>query len=235
MKSSGSAFFYLLIPLFFCSIQPSLSVHECKPESCSENEPPIRFPFWLEGKHKERCGYPGFKLSCDNQSKTIITLPRSGDFVVSWINYTAQTIHIDDPECLPKRILDFSVSGTPFRPAPGKKYTYFNCSLHWNGPWEIEAAPLYCITDFYLVLVTENRSPNELPSSCRLIPNVSVPLKFLSVRYFSGIGFIKSLGLTWNKPGCRDCEIKNMFCGFTTDTGLEIGCFSPPRRGNYVN
>ncbi|AES82789.1 RING/U-box protein, putative [Medicago truncatula] len=44
-------------------------------------------------KDKSYMGYPGFKLSCTDDSKTVLTLPYSGVFNVRKIDYLEQTPH----------------------------------------------------------------------------------------------------------------------------------------------
>ncbi|KAL3498987.1 hypothetical protein ACH5RR_041719 [Cinchona calisaya] len=237
----GLPFIFCLSIFFF--INPSLSVRICKPAFCSEMEigPQIRFPFRLKGKHGQPCGYPGFDLSCNNYSQTILTLPHPGDFVVNWINYTARTIYINDPDfCLSKRIADFNVVGSPFRLSLNYNYTFFNCSSGWTTSSGIHAVGLLiCRSDLtlnYTILATlEDYSLRKIPQSCRVIPNVSLPLRLAYTWYGTGatgpyVG--QDLELVWEEPaGCRSCEQEGLFCGFKSDSGAEVGCARLPRTG----
>ncbi|KAB1215496.1 putative RING-H2 finger protein ATL69 [Morella rubra] len=94
--------------------------------SFSPKNPDVKFPFRLK-QSPEACGYPGFDLSCNNRSQTILSLPYSGDFVVRGISYLGQSIFIDDQEnCLFRRFLhNFSLSGSPFRFESSGTFTFF--------------------------------------------------------------------------------------------------------------
>ncbi|XP_027183493.1 putative RING-H2 finger protein ATL21A [Coffea eugenioides] len=232
--SSSSSSFCLLI--FFFLPHLSLSVRICKPASCSEMGlgPPVRFPFRLKGIQDQNCGYPGFDLSCNNHSQTILSLPRSGEFRVNWINYSEQTIYINDPgDCLPRRVSNFSAVDSSFRAAPNS-YTYFNCSLEWAAYRTTDnLMPLFCYGDYNSTIVaTPSRYSSEIPPSCRLIRNASIPLRLSYAEFWSETIVEEDLELVWDQPaGCRSCEKRGLYCGFKSNSGLEIGCGRLPRKG----
>lgn len=229
--------FFFLFFLDFCS-----SAHICKPSSCNELGPQIRFPFRIKEKKEiqqnNRCGYPGFDLFCNDQGQTILNLPFSGDFEVTRIDYTAQAIYINDPQfCLPKRISNFDTSGSKFRAAMGKKnYTFYKCSSDWisyMGP--DRNVPLSCVGDknFTVMASTSVIPSRDLPPSCIRMPNVSVPLRLSFAQYWSSEVFSEDIELVWPEPGCRNCEILGQFCGFSSDSGLEVACSTPHRKGIF--
>lgn len=115
----------LIIFFFFLNLFPVYSVDVCNPTVCSEvgMGPEIRFPFRLKNRQSDRCGYPGFDLSCNERGQTILTLP-SGDFLVTDIDYTTQSIILNDPDfCLVKRLINFNITNSPFRAAHQRNYT----------------------------------------------------------------------------------------------------------------
>ncbi|XP_052294023.1 putative RING-H2 finger protein ATL21A [Citrus sinensis] len=88
------------------------------PIKCRINGPEVQFPFRLINQ-PERCGYPGYDLSCNNMTRTVIQLPNSGEFIVLSIDYLSQTLILNESEpnsCLPGLFLDksFSLAGSPF-------------------------------------------------------------------------------------------------------------------------
>lgn len=236
-RISSSVFFVF----FFNLINYSLSTRICTPSSCNEMGPQIRFPFWLKGKQKDSCGYPGFDLSCNNQSRTILTLPTSGDFEVAKINYATQAIYINDPQfCLPKRISKFNIEGSQFKPYPGKKYKFFNCSSDWisyNNMNPDRVVPLLCLDNrnYTILAATSHLSSQDLPTSCIRMPNVSVPLEWSYAPYWSSRVLLEAIELVWDEPNCRRCELQQQYCGFSSGSGLEIGCSSPPRKGMWFS
>lgn len=241
MGSSGSGVglssssFYLLI--FFFLPHLSLCVRICKPASCSQMGlgPQVRFPFRLKGIQDETCGYPGFDLSCNNRGQAILSLPRSGEFIVNSINYATQTMYINDPGgCLPRRVSDFSAAGSSFRAAPNKNYRFFNCSLEWSAYASMDhVVPLVCSDDYNsTVLATPIRYSSEIPPSCSLIPNASIPLHLSYTEYWTETVVGEDLELAWDQPaGCQSCEEGGSYCGFKSNSGLEVGCGRLPRKG----
>ncbi|CAJ2676439.1 unnamed protein product [Trifolium pratense] len=113
--------YYVLIIIFH--LQTSKGEQICKTLSCGDID--IAFPFSLiEANQAPRCSYfpnPSFQLSCNNQSQTILNLPETDNLIIKNINYTTQTIKVNDPKgCLPKRYLDnnFNFSDSPFKLNP---------------------------------------------------------------------------------------------------------------------
>lgn len=71
----------------------------------------IDFPFSLKGGSSNndggfRCGYPGFQLSCNNESQALISVgvgAKSEEFLVTRISLENQQAAINDPHgCLPR-------------------------------------------------------------------------------------------------------------------------------------
>ncbi|OMP00770.1 receptor-like protein kinase [Corchorus olitorius] len=101
----------------------------CPLASCSENGPPIRFPFWLKGRQPENCGYPGFELSCSKKNRTLIQLSTSVQLLVTAINYRNQFIDIGDPEgCMARKLITLNVTGSHFKIFWSENFTLLNCS-----------------------------------------------------------------------------------------------------------
>ncbi|XWS50084.1 hypothetical protein CRYUN_Cryun12cG0058000 [Craigia yunnanensis] len=206
---------FIIFAFLLLSLQPSTSVGICR-VSCGNQW--IRFPFRLNNQ-PDRCGYPRFNLSCRNQTKTILALPFSGEFIVENIDYWSQTIWIDDPDyCTPRRLLKgLNSSGTPFEPLYPQNYMFLNCSI--GAPTQLpEARHIYCLSGktFSVVAIPTNRLDmyQSLLSSCLKIATVSVPAS--DPNY--------AIRLTWNEPDCMSCENRAGSCLFKGDTGLDIGC-----------
>ncbi|CAA2981466.1 RING-H2 finger ATL21A [Olea europaea subsp. europaea] len=213
---------FLVVLLLFA--QPTTSSSFCKPAKCGSSGPPIRFPFRLKGRQSVHCGYLGFDLSCNNQNQTVLNLPQSGEFILDHIDYIEQAISIKDPDlCLPKRILNFNLSGSPFHASYTRNYTFLNCSSDWNDNASFQFVPLLCLSgkNHSVFAMNLNSSDQGVPATCRRIMNVSIPQyqQFVELR------------LIWNEPGCEDCESRGGMCGFKSENGSDIGCSSPPNSG----
>ncbi|GLT78101.1 hypothetical protein SLA2020_496470 [Shorea laevis] len=218
MGSFELCFFFILSSpvLFFAAVESCGG-------SCGGQD--IRFPFKLSNQ-PERCGYPGFHLSCKN-SQAILTLPSSGKFTVQSIDYRDQTIRLNDPDhCVSKRLLkSFTLSGSPFQALYPQNFTFFNCSSDGtsagsgafgivnsclsNGNYTVVAIP----TDFY---GDYGYGPLQ---SCSEIATVVAPVVW-------PVWSDPSMGikLTWKEPNCRSCERRGGSCQFASDSGLGVRC-----------
>lgn len=225
MEKNTTLFLILSCSLFIIS-----SAESCKPGSCDPNQgPQVRFPFRLQNRDPTRCGYPGFDLHCNAQNQTILTLPRAGDFIVDLIDYKRQSLFISDPgSCLPNRALNFSLSGSPFRPAYVTRFVFLNCSGSWE---EYAASPEYY---YYVPLVCLGGgndtvlagSPRgEVPATCRRMGDVVVP-PWWRVRQPDEwpVEPKEAFEVGWSEPRCGECEIRGGVCGYKDKDGDEIGC-----------
>lgn len=125
----------------------SHSANICQPSSCHANGPIVRFPFWLTDRQPAHCGYPNFNLYCNSHNQTIINLPNSGEFILLDIDYATQSVIITDPDsCLPKRILNFTLFGSPFHGENTHEFAFLNCSLSWTNYTLSSYMPLFCLS-----------------------------------------------------------------------------------------
>ncbi|KAI9174091.1 hypothetical protein LWI28_011829 [Acer negundo] len=242
MSSSHQLFFFFFL-IFFSVIHISTSVNTC-PISCHATGlgPVIRFPF----RRKDQpfpCGYPGFELSCNSRSQTILNLPKLGNFTVQNIDYQSQTIWINDPDyCLPKRLLrSFSLSDTPFNVENLMEFTFYNCSSVGNTAMDVPGSRMVsCMSgdNFTVVAVPtywSNVSGQGIPGSCSVIDTVVIPFFWPS---WSGLE--QGVPLKWDDPDCKSCEERRGTCGFENDISpiFIVGCanlpgFGLPRSAKY--
>lgn len=223
-----------LLFFLFEFIRIVTSTDNCPVTLCGGNgRVPIKFPFQIANSlfSLPRCVYPGFELSCTSNS-TILTLPFSGPFVVSNIDYNIQTIYLRDPEsCLPERFLHhFSVENSPFYPDLLVNFTFLNCTSN-TTEMVFEYRTVACLSnENFTVLATSTRNYDEssLPASCEKISNVVVPVSW---GYWSGLE--DDIRLTWSDPTCGFCEDRGQSCGFKSDSGLDTVCSDYPGSGAF--
>lgn len=190
---------------------------------CSLNGPEVHFPFYINGSSSCGCGFSqGFGLTCNN-SQPVLKLPSAGDFIVQSIRYDTQRIRIKDPDnCIPKRLLNFSLSDSPFQEAPRRQRNLRLLSCNMDNSTEFsEEFELWsndCVneTNHTIVALDESRSTEAsfsyyLHSQCKEIKTVLV-----SVSRFG------SLELKWDEPNCGACEQEGITCGFKRGTDSEI-------------
>ncbi|KDP25298.1 hypothetical protein JCGZ_20454 [Jatropha curcas] len=220
----------ILFFLFFAGKSDSLEICE---GSCGVSGPTVRFPFGL--KNNDRCSFPGFNLSCNKNADTILTLPRSGDFIVKFIRYETQEIYIRDPEhCLPKRFLsNFSLSGSPFMAENYPAFSFLNCSSYFpfsSLPPLSRLVPCLSKSNFTVFAIPVTNYDGFVPSipSCKVIkPIVDVPVIWHPWTD-------EDTMLVWSTPDCRACEERGGTCGYKDDARPDVGCYDLPsnkRRG----
>lgn len=213
----------------------------CPASKCGRNGPSIRFPFQLQSQsgrdnNSKGCGYPGFDLSCNSQSQTVVKLPHSGEFLVRSIDYSNQRIELYDPgRCLSRRLLRFNLSGSPFVAAFTQEYIFLRCPSQFR---KFGLSVIDCLgNSTHSILVTSSLIlANSTIPSCKVITISPVPVTWPS-QYYEGFidhDLNQDLLLTWYVPGCGDCETQGGVCGFRTNnnTTQQIGCFFTPQAGN---
>ncbi|RZC84802.1 hypothetical protein C5167_047589 [Papaver somniferum] len=198
--------------VFLCFAEFSESSDNCVRIRCSKNEPVISFPFRIKGRQSEKCGYPGFDLSCD-KNKTVLELPYSSPFYVQHINYGSNSnkIQLRDPEnCLSKRLLNnqLNLSGTPFIPIRHENYSLYNCSSIRS--FNSTSTPMIsCLSSSaHAFFATSATSPDSLllNQNCELIANIPV----LPVASSTGMDNLlqNDIHLTWESSAsdCKSCK-----------------------------
>lgn len=201
---------------------------DCQYSWCGDNNIIIRFPFRLQGQQQPHCGYPGFKLICTNDSRIVLTLPHTRNFYVRKINYLRQQMQVYDPDdCLPNRLQNLNLSGSPFTVILLRSYTFLSCPTQNMGSQFIPVECLSNSTHFVSAVLSVNLT-RPLPQSCNVMRNLSVPVANFRDH------LSEDLWLSWYSPGCRQCESQGDMCGFESSYSHHIRCFSDQQSGNYV-
>lgn len=213
------------------------SSEACQKAICRIGEPEIRFPFQIKNREavSKSCGYPGFDVSCDTKSQTLLTLPHSGDFIITGIDYASQQVWINDPNnCLPQRLVSLNLSNSPFRGIFTEKFKLFNCSSDYL---KYRLNPVTCLSSStYAIFATVSpRVISFLTTRCRLADDIVVPVQWPFYKEVLSFDLSEDLWLTWNTPRCGRCQYRGGRCGFKSNSSQEIVCSNIPRRGNFLN
>ncbi|KAK9013730.1 hypothetical protein V6N11_041728 [Hibiscus sabdariffa] len=204
----------------------------CSITMCGKNEVPIRFPFHQQGKQPQSCGYPGFYLGCDTQNMIHLKLPYSGDFFVRRINYLDQLIHLYDPDgCLPRRLLSFNLSGSPFVAVFHHNYTFLSCPTQvMRSRFTSTIGCLSNSTHSVLATSSIELAKRMASSSCRIITTVPIPVSWPAESDEDYTAELDAdIQLTWHAPHCGECEEQGGTCGLKDKTSKEIDCFHLPK------
>ncbi|CAL0311391.1 unnamed protein product [Lupinus luteus] len=220
----------------------------CETMSCGEID--IEFPFSLKGANGS-CNNPdpSFQLSCDNNSRTILTLPNSGDLLVKRINYEKQVIQVNDPNgCLPKRYLQnftFSIS-LPFI-FDVTVYDFYDlvfvkCPSNLSD--SISLPSISCLREtnassssssYYYSFFRHYVNVSDSSSvfyGCEVISSsVAVPLPTM----MTWPNLNRDIELIWDIPICEDCAARSQLCGFVNTSTFQVGCIFDPNHTTGVS
>ncbi|KAG8501935.1 hypothetical protein CXB51_004557 [Gossypium anomalum] len=235
----------MLIYSLFCfilavNVAEAVSIQDdCKVRRCNHQDPPVRFPFRLEGQQSPHCGYPhpGFQLSCSENKQTLLKIPRSLELLVKHIDYEAQLIDLYFPgRCLWQQLLDLNLSTFPFaeeqpgfsrlkvyRSQPAESYyTLFECSsqdedLYKGNRVDCLSTPGSQIIAF----ASDDYYHTENLLNCSYFRNFSTPISPVDIRF----------QLRWYKPDCGDCEAQGRGCRLNNNnsTKEQTECFDIPK------
>ncbi|KAK9145444.1 hypothetical protein Sjap_005347 [Stephania japonica] len=228
---------------------PTTNESQCNSNSAtcsSKKEPLIQFPFRLHTLQHQTCGYPGFTLSCNSRSKTVLDVATSGEFFVRDIDYVSQEIKIYDPDnCLPRRFISspLNLSNTPFETTLTRNYTFLNCTTSASDPTAggVRLSTIKCLSsENHEVLGTYSRSLARamvIGGGCVAMKTVPVPVSV--GRYSQIIGEVSAkveleddVHLSWANPDCRECVERGGKCGLvSSNNSSEIQCFGAQRKG----
>ncbi|KAJ4848653.1 hypothetical protein Tsubulata_023504 [Turnera subulata] len=210
----ASIFFILFFSsFFFLTTDASSDGGQCGSVKCGDDGPDIGFPFRVIGQQPQHCGYPGFELSC-KQNTTMIHFPTRKDLVVESISYKNRKISLLDPQsCVHEVFLNLNLSLTPFQYYyVVRNYTYLNCSARLPASF----VEVKCLSGSRHHVYTVETSM-EVPGSCRAVRTVAIPFAYSPYLADNSFG----LGLSWNLPEHEDCEARGGCNWFLSKTGLE--------------
>lgn len=181
--------------------------------------------------------YPGFDLSCDAQNRTTLYLPTSGEFIVDYIDYYDQVFWLKDhDDCLPKRLQNFTTSGSNWNAQHYTSFTLFKCPYGlWDAPKLTRVACLDSL-EYYVVAVATDELAQDMDtlSELRCGDNwtVKIPtIDNMDPSPYSTIEDTKRFALTWEEPSCKSCEAHGGTCWFKGKKGLETECTIPNSDG----
>ncbi|WCJ41450.1 RING/U-box superfamily protein [Euphorbia peplus] len=177
--------YYLSFFLLFIAFPTFVHTNECKSSICGTNGPLVRFPFRIQAKQPRHCGYPGhwFLLSCSVNNDTVLQLTPSWKLSIRKIDYISQVISAYDSDgCLPRRLLSFNLSVSPFQFYRAGQDNYESTILNCSGN-EYCSCKIPCLSNsHYSVYGTpSDDSIGWHMSSCTKIRDIS-PIPFVYLR-----------------------------------------------------
>lgn len=219
------ALFFFLSVTIFAEIGSGLD--ECVVSRCSNQGPPIRFPFRLKGQ-PDHCGYPGFELYCSEKNETKIELPHSIKLLVKNISYDSQQIMVQYPyDCFVGRLQNLSLAASPFQIGLRNLYdfTFFNCSSSKEF-YYVQSIPCLSVPGYpvYAIMSSVDLDSINL-SSCRRMYNLTLPYSISDLK--------DVFSLKWSESICGNCEAQGTQCRLRRNSNEpKTECISNPSKGN---
>ncbi|KAI3935142.1 hypothetical protein MKX01_031409 [Papaver californicum] len=212
--------------------------NKCLISKCGDDRVVVKFSFRITENQHPNCGYPGFNLSCTSFGKTVIQLPSSGgQFFVSAIDYVKQQFRIHDPDnCLPRRLLSFDLSGSPFHGIQFQDYTFLNCSSNYTTS---KISSVSCLSSSMnkVFVTTSLELAGILSTDCEIINNIKVPIIPQQLQDEKGFSseLENDLILSWIEPKCSKCDEPGWGCKHSTNNGNDIGCMAVRQKDSTTN
>ncbi|KAI3891357.1 hypothetical protein MKX03_031453 [Papaver bracteatum] len=219
----------LIFSMFFFFFLNTFAMdNECSISKCGDEHIVVKYPFCITTQNQHaNSGYPGFDLSCSSFGKTVIQLPSSGgEFFVSTIDYVKHEIRIHDPDnCLPKRLLSFDLSSSPFQGIQFQDYTFLNCSSNYTTS---KLSPISCLSgSTNKVFVTTSLAlAGFLSTDCEIINHIKVPIIPQQLQNEKGFSseLKNDLILSWKEPNYSKSDEPGRGCKNFSRDGNDIGC-----------
>ncbi|XP_056165168.1 LEAF RUST 10 DISEASE-RESISTANCE LOCUS RECEPTOR-LIKE PROTEIN KINASE-like 1.2 isoform X2 [Syzygium oleosum] len=210
----------------------------CEPLKCGGGRSPeIRYPFYIPGKERGLCGYPGFEIICQG-TKTMY-----GHYSVERISYEEQSIqlvneYVMDAPCFTPRPSTFY----PVNPILGHSYSFhprlrffYNCTGSFS--FRYPTIPVNCtsnpIYNSFVALIHPNDPYYQEGGACQSSVEVPVELKEgLSNQTIGDVDYKELLKegfiLKWDllpEKNCQTCRQSNGRCGLSDEE--HFCCYCP--------
>ncbi|MED6132012.1 hypothetical protein PIB30_015376 [Stylosanthes scabra] len=231
---------FLYLVVLTITIDIARAQFYCESTSCDTGGVSIDFPFYRRENQIPGCGYPGFELSCANNTEPLLSLPAEpGDFTVKLISLEDQQVWINDPQqCLPKRMMrerGLNLRGSPFQIASDYSlvnYTFFRCPSNLTALSMVP--PITCLNSrnysMVVAILSDPPFPTPWTTPCHVISWAMIPVA--GVPWLFWTDYDSDIKLEWDNPNCRSCEARGGRCGFVgpmlRDTAFRVGCYDLP-------
>ena len=187
----------------------------CTPTSCG-NVTNITYPFWVDQQQPSHCGYPAFRLSCENQIP-ILKISSSDVYQIRGIFYENQSVLVanaefDERPC-PVRHWNLSFSLTPFSVSSVNREVVFlfDCSeppqsSDYKVPCEDNGT-----NGTFAQFGNHLESSNKCQSAVMPVVDYSDTQNVSDYVRLLGNGFL----VQWTAANCTECRDSKGQCGYS--------------------
>ncbi|PRQ41673.1 putative glycerophosphodiester phosphodiesterase, protein kinase RLK-Pelle-LRK10L-2 family [Rosa chinensis] len=246
---------FLLVFVFPITVEPiskSADDHDCPVQRCRHDGPLIQFPFRLQ-HYPLHCGHPEFEVFCSRFTNTTMMKlsSSSGFFPIQTIDYEGQQFRVHDEDgCLPRRLLNFTLSSSLFQPAlltedsvcsysymTLRNMTLLNCTTAQNFStfttpetydWKYIAIKCLSVPGHQVLATTPHFTISDLPvDACSTLSELFLPFQPIQGDYMYACELDTGLFLTWSEgkfPECQNCSGR---CYINYSSNQVLECYPP--------
>ncbi|XP_017701632.3 LEAF RUST 10 DISEASE-RESISTANCE LOCUS RECEPTOR-LIKE PROTEIN KINASE-like 2.1 [Phoenix dactylifera] len=241
--------FLLLLFSIISFLPPSFSdaslqqYKDCSPVpfTCGDLSINISYPFRMDSR-PDYCGYPGFDLTCTNNSAMVIRI-NGRRYQVKDVDYSNRLLTIVDPDFLgqscpqPYENTTLDLRRFEYSDRDRNLTVFLNCSspmLHSNDCFVNDTAG----AGLRLYYGIQNGSLAGLGGICRSTVLVPVSQTAAGLLMNGNLSFGDALqqgfAVSWRagRAWCRECVDSGGFCGFYSNSTADRPCFCPNDMAN---
>ncbi|XP_072971648.1 LEAF RUST 10 DISEASE-RESISTANCEUS RECEPTOR-LIKE PROTEIN KINASE-like 2.1 [Typha angustifolia] len=210
----------------------------CTPSgyNCGASGVVVRYPFWFNGS-PDYCGYPGFKLSCNDNNNLTIHI-NGKEYQVRDIDYSSKVLVVVDQTIVdqtcpqPDYNADVSLSVFEYSDNDSNLGVFFNCTPPSSSyaKRRVFACPS-TNSSYYTV---DKNSSAEMSDKCTskvLVPVRQTAADLLEYGKLNASDvYAAGFSLRWMKGGegwCDSCVNSGGACGYNATSPSEPTCFCP--------
>lgn len=245
-RSLSTLLLLLALPILFLSFEVSLCAVDPRFQACSNRTTcgnlNISFPFFIQGRQKEFCGFPGFNISCtDNQP--ILNLSDTL-YTIGGIHYPSQSLRVFNPNwnnsCkFPWLIHNLTLPENrfEFKPYVRTLFLFYDCNTS-SSTWGAEpdgglSRRLVGCSDpaagnsTVVGLLGGDPEMGSASRSCKSV--VTAPVEVNDTKEETAETLIgRGFRMRWTASDCSTCEDSGGSCGFNY-SDYHFKCFCPDR------
>ncbi|KAL3751326.1 hypothetical protein ACJRO7_012189 [Eucalyptus globulus] len=226
--------FHILFLAILVEAVQSVKYEDCEATRCSKRGPNVSYPFYVRGKGKELCGYPGFEVSCEGGETMYDNFSIRSISYEKW-SFKLAIQYMNNAGCLAPRPLTYYREKL-FQNSSFHYYLWFFYGCTSTFSTRFGQARLNCTSGgsnhTFVVLTRKEGWPMQKNGSCQLSSTIPVEMKEgIPNPTLESINYTMLLrnGFTMNwtlltKESCAKCRHSGGRCGRLNDREFVCYC-----------
>lgn len=242
MSKSSLLILILALPILLsrvslCAVDPQFEV--CRNQTtCGHLN--ISFPFFIQGRHTDFCGFPGFDISCMHDHP-ILNLSNAL-YLIGEIDYRSQSLRVSNAAAVrnwtdscehPWQIQNLTLPGQfELEHDVRTLFLFYNCSMPrvarkgGLSQHQVNCSGAAARNSTLLGLYDDDPEMGNALRSCKSV--VEAPVEGKNIREVAEALIRRGFRLRWTASDCSICENSGGKCGFDYEV-YHFKCFCPDR------